>query len=103
MMIINYVELIERLRCPKNDEEYCGMVGCHGLTCHTCGEMNMRDAAIATEKLLGDFIEYVTSGVQNPAPYCVNMRPACCERPGWCTMQSPECRGFFPKGAEDAT
>lgn len=51
------------------------------------------------DELTDAFIDYVTGGVQNAAPYCINMRPECCDRPGWCTGYSKECRGFFPKAA----
>lgn len=48
----SYMEIIERLRCPKNDEEYCGYVGCHGMTCESCIEMTMQQAAKAIETLM---------------------------------------------------
>lgn len=49
------------------------------------------------DEIADDFISYVICGVQNAAPYCANMRPECCERPGWCTGYSKLCKGFFPK------
>jgi len=61
--------------------------------------MACRKQREAAEDIADDFIDYVTNGVQNPAPFCANMRQECCERPGWCTGQSKECKGFFPKAA----
>lgn len=49
------------------------------------------------DEIADDFINYVTGGVQNAAPYCANMRPECCERPSWCTGYSKSCKGFYPK------
>lgn len=49
------------------------------------------------DEIADDFISYVTGGVQNAAPYCANVRPECCERPGWCTGYSKACKGFYPK------
>lgn len=46
------------------------------------------------------FVDYVCSGVQNPAPYCRNRCAECVDRRGWCISQSDKCRGFNPDGAK---
>lgn len=47
--------------------------------------------------LCDDFIDYVTSGVPNPAPYCANRCPECVDGRGWCNGDNLVCRGFSPK------
>lgn len=44
------------------------------------------------------FVDYVCSGVPNPAPYCKNRCPECVEGRGWCTYEQGKCRGFNPDG-----
>ena len=46
--------------------------------------------------LRDDFIDYVCSGVQNPAPYCGNATEKCVDARGWCVNN--ECNGFTPRG-----
>ena len=43
-----------------------------------------------------DFIDYVCSGVPNPAPYCGNATEKCVDARGWCVKS--ECNGFTPSG-----
>ena len=43
-----------------------------------------------------NFIDYVCSGTNNPAPYCLNKRKECVDRLGWCAQCSDECEGFNP-------
>ena len=43
-----------------------------------------------------DFIDYVCSGVRNPAPYCGNATEKCVDARGWCVNN--ECNGFTPRG-----
>lgn len=42
------------------------------------------------------FVDFVCSGVHNPAPYCKNKCPECTDERGWCTYSS--CTGFNPDG-----
>lgn len=51
---------------------------------------------IASE-LCDDFINYVITGVPNPAPYCANRCPECVDGRGWCNGDNFVCRGFSPK------
>ena len=46
------------------------------------------------------FVDYVCTGVQNPAPYCTNRRPECVDGRGWCRTEN--CRGFNPDGETEA-
>lgn len=46
--------------------------------------------------LRDDFIDYVCSGVPNPAPYCGNATEKCVDARGWCV--NSECNGFTPRG-----
>lgn len=46
--------------------------------------------------LRDDFIDYVCSGVPNPAPYCGNATEKCVDARGWCVKN--ECNGFTPRG-----
>ena len=46
--------------------------------------------------LRDDFIDYVCSGVPNPAPYCGNATEKCVDARGWCV--NSECKGFTPRG-----
>ena len=57
--------------------------------------------AVDVEKyneLREDFVDFVCSGVHNPAPYCKNSSEKCVDRLGWCACGSDECRGFNPDG-----
>lgn len=51
------------------------------------------------EEIASDFIDYVTGGVPNSAPYCANRRPECTNSRGWCDGNNAVCKGFFPKAA----
>ena len=42
------------------------------------------------------FVDYVCSGVPNPAPYCLNKCEGCVDRHGWCKNDSDKCQGFNP-------
>ncbi len=44
------------------------------------------------------FVDYVCSGVPNPAPYCKNRCPECVDCYGWCRQGLDACRGFNPDG-----
>lgn len=48
------------------------------------------------EELREAFVDYVCSGVNNPAPYCTNRCDECVDGRGWCAYQ--RCRGFNPDG-----
>lgn len=43
------------------------------------------------------FIDFVCSGIPNPAPYCKNRRAECVDKNGWCTYG--RCNGFDPDGS----
>jgi hypothetical protein len=43
------------------------------------------------------FVDFVCSGVHNPAPYCKNRRSTCVDKRGWCTYND-WCNGFNPDG-----
>lgn len=47
------------------------------------------------EELREAFVDYVCSGVPNPAPYCKNRSPDCVDGRGWC-LYGDNCRGFNP-------
>lgn len=59
--------------------------------------LNLDELREMADEIADDFINYVTDGVQNAAPYCANMCSECCERPGWCTGYAKACKGFYPK------
>ena len=42
------------------------------------------------------FVDFVCSGVPNPAPYCKNRCEECVDGRGWCTYR--RCNGFNPDG-----
>lgn len=59
--------------------------------------------AMSTERyndLREAFVDYVCTGVPNPAPYCTNRRPECIDGHGWCRTEN--CRGFNPDGETEA-
>lgn len=43
------------------------------------------------------FVDFVCSGIHNPAPYCENVSDKCVNCYGWCKQDSDECRGFSPR------
>ena len=47
-------------------------------------------------ELREDFIDFVCSGIHNPAPYCKNRCSECVDSSGWCTYR--RCTGFNPDG-----
>ena len=49
------------------------------------------------DALIGDFVDYVTGGVPNPAIFCKNRCDKCTDMRGWCTGK--DCKGFYPSGA----
>lgn len=49
------------------------------------------------DALIGDFVDYVTDGVPNPAIFCRNRCDKCTDMRGWCTGKN--CSGFYPSGA----
>ena len=49
------------------------------------------------DALIGDFVDYVTDGAQNPAIFCKNRCDKCTDMRGWCTGKN--CSGFYPSGA----
>lgn len=50
------------------------------------------------EELREAFVDYVCSGVPNPAPYCKNRCEGCVDQRGWCKTYDGACRGFNPDG-----
>ena len=46
--------------------------------------------------LRNSFIDYVCSGIQNPAPYCKNSCEECVNEYGYCMIGSDKCKGFNP-------
>lgn len=54
---------------------------------------------IIADDLFDDFVDYVTSGVPNAAPYCANQCPECVNGRGWCNW-GEACKGFYPKAAK---
>jgi hypothetical protein len=42
------------------------------------------------------FIDYVCSGSNNLADYCLNRCPECVDKRGWCINLSDHCKGFNP-------
>ena len=57
------------------------------------------NAAEVASNICDDFIDFVTGGVYNAAPYCDNRRPECVNAHGWCDGDNRVCRGFMPKAA----
>jgi hypothetical protein len=49
------------------------------------------------DALIEDFVDYVTSGVPNPAIFCKNRCDKCTDMRGWCTGKN--CKGFYPSVA----
>lgn len=50
-------------------------------------------------ELRENFIDFVCSGVTNPAPYCKNKFAGCVNKRGWCA-DDKYCRGFTPDGGK---
>lgn len=50
------------------------------------------------EELRENFVDYVCSGIPNPAPYCANQCRECVDRHGWCKEDPETCKGFKPLG-----
>lgn len=48
------------------------------------------------EELREAFVDFVCSGVHNPAPYCKNSCDECVDSYGYCTYR--RCTGFNPDG-----
>lgn len=48
------------------------------------------------EDLREAFVDFVCSGIHNPAPYCKNSCNECVDSRGYCTYK--KCRGFNPDG-----
>ena len=73
-----------------------------------CGKTDFRTALLMGanaillseqyEELREDFVDFVCSGTNNPAPYCKNRCDECVDGRGWCTYQ--RCRGFNPDGRQ---
>lgn len=57
------------------------------------------NVAEVASNICDDFIDFVTGGVYNAAPYCDNRRPECVNAHGWCDADNRVCRGFMPKAA----
>lgn len=93
-----------RTRLKRYEDVLFDEAGKELLSLDDLRKLAVPNAPLTLEKLLemadeiaDDFISFVTGGVQNAATYCANMRSECCERPGYCTGYSKECKGFFPK------
>ena len=99
---VNNMRLIEQLRWWAKECDRTNF-GCQA-------RLLLLEAAEALEKaptidavpvvqyndLRDDFIDYVCSGVPNPAPYCRNATEKCVDARGWCV--NSECKGFAPRG-----
>ena len=48
------------------------------------------------DELRESFIDYVCSGITNPAPYCKNRCAECVNKYGWCRDKGENCAGFDP-------
>ena len=56
----------------------------------------------AYNELCEMFMDYVCSGVPNPAPFCENACDECLNAYGWCSNGENEaCKGFVPKGRSE--
>jgi len=97
----NYLNTKRTTLCQARDylKEYFSLSPNDSLSLEGLRELLDAQREVA-EEIAEDFIEFVTGSVQNAAEYCANMRPECCESPGWCTGKSKECKGFFPKAAK---
>ena len=49
------------------------------------------------ENLICNFMDFVTDGVHNPAPYCEAASELCVDGRGWCQPGCVTCNGFVPK------
>lgn len=64
-----------------------------------CGHFKNIADVVEVEKyndLRESFVDFVCSGVHNPAPYCKNVCDGCVDSRGWCTYR--RCNGFNPDG-----
>lgn len=48
------------------------------------------------DELRESFVDYVCSGITNPAPYCKNRCTECLDSYGWCRNDGENCAGFDP-------
>lgn len=48
------------------------------------------------DELRESFVDYVCSGITNPAPYCKNKCAECLDSYGWCRNGGENCAGFDP-------
>ena len=87
MDVDNYCENICRCNRDQCDKEKCSVFLAPTID------------AVPVEQYNGireDFVDYVCSGVPNPAPYCGNATEKCVDARGWCV--NSECKGFTPRG-----
>lgn len=52
------------------------------------------------EMLKENFVDYVCSGTNNPAPYCINRCDECVDARNFCIGCGEKCKGFNPEIAK---
>lgn len=62
----------------------------------SCNDYIVNGLVEQYEELREDFVDFVCSGVHNPAPYCKNSCDECVDSYGYCTYR--RCIGFNPDG-----
>lgn len=50
------------------------------------------------DELREAFVDFVCSGIHNPAPWCKNRNEECTNVYGMCVFSNDACRGFNPDG-----
>lgn len=90
-LIAEYCEDCEAYLRKVCDRDVCGTV-------LMLAEAPTIDAVPAEKynELREAFVDFVCSGVNNPAPYCKNRCDECTNSYGWCTYLN--CEGFNPDG-----
>lgn len=98
---MDYKELIEDL---NKESEWYGMTDesayllmRQASTAITELLNRVEEAETISSELCDDFIDFVTGGVYNAAPYCANMRKECVNAYGICDGNNEVCKGFLPK------
>ena len=73
----------------------------HGIGCTTALSADtlalIKQLEAEESNLISDFMDFVNSGVMNPAPFCVMASELCVDGRGWCKPGSVTCNGFIPK------
>lgn len=98
-------EIKEGLKCCEYEKQECNHcsysneIDCNGIESDAIAYIEQLESQI--DSLCCDFMDYVNSGVPNPASYCAFASELCVDSRGWCKPGSETCNGFVPKVRDD--